>query len=294
MAELCPESWLFNFTNPMTAICRAARKVTDIKIVGLCHGIFGTRRFLADYLGVPINDFQVQAAGINHFTWIYDMRHKGEDAYPRLRKKYAEVGPKTQPVSFQLFEIYGLYPSPGDRHVAEFLPFYHRQEADGGAKYGLQLRNVDAMAKSKDDYWARLSAQAEGSQPLSGYGSGEEVKGIITALLEDRNSIHVVNIPNRGAIPSLPDAGLVELTAMVGADGMRSICVDELPQGITNMLQTRMMQQELTVDAALTGDKNLALQALLADPMTRSVEEAKNLIDELLEAHAENLPQFAL
>ena len=293
MEELCPDAWLFNFTNPMTAVCRAARKVTDIKIVGLCHGIFGTRRFLADYLGVQINDFHVQAAGINHFTWIYDMRHNGEDAYPLLREKYAEVGPKTQPVSFQLFEIYGLYPSPGDRHVAEFLPFYHRKEADGGAKYGLHLRNVDAMEGSKDEYWARLSAQADGTQPLNDYGSGEEVKGIITALLEDKNSIHVVNVPNRGAIPHLPDIAVVEVTAMVGAGGMKSICVDELPQGITAMLQTRIAQQELTVDAALTGDKNLALQALLADPMTRAVEDAKKLIDELLEAHAEHLPQFS-
>jgi alpha-galactosidase/6-phospho-beta-glucosidase family protein len=73
---------------------------------------------------------------------------------------------------------------------------------------------------------------------------------------------------------------------------MKSICVDELPQGITTILQTRILQQELTVDAALTGDKNLALQALLADLMTRSVEDAKKLLDELLEAHAEHLPQF--
>lgn len=293
MEELCPDAWLFNFTNPMTAICRAARKVTNIKIVGLCHGIFGTRRFLADYLGVQINDFHVQAAGINHFTWIYDMRHNGEYAYPLLRQKYAEVGPKTQPVSFQLCEIYGLYPSPGDRHVAEFLPFYHRKEADGGAKYGLHLRNVDAMEKGKDEYWARLSGQTDGTQPLSGYGSGEEVKGIITALLENKNSIHVVNVPNRGAIPHLPDTAVVEVTAMIGADGMKSICVDELPQGITTILRTRILQQELTVDAALTGDKKLALQALLADSMTHSVEDARKLIDELIEAHAEHLPQFS-
>ena len=293
MEELCPNAWMFNFTNPMTAICRAVRKVTNIKIVGLCHGIFGTRRFLADYLGVQINDFHVQAAGVNHFTWIYNMRHNGEDAYPILRKKYAETGPKTQPVSFQLLDIYGLYPSPGDRHVAEFLPFYHRKEADGGAKYRLQLRNVDAMENSKDEYWARLSGQADGTQTMSDYGSGEEVKGIITALQANKNSIHVVNVPNRGAIPHLPDSAVVELTAMIGADGMKSICVDELPQGITNMLKTRIAQQELTVDAALTGDKNLALQALLADPMTQSVEDSKQLIDELLEAHAENLPQFS-
>lgn len=292
MEELCPDAWMFNFTNPMTTICRAARKVTKIKIVGLCHGIFGTRRFLAGYLGVDVSRFQVQAAGINHFTWIHDMRLDGEDAYPLLRKKYAESGPSTQPVSFQLFDIYGLYPSPGDRHVAEFFGFYHRKEANGGAQYGLHLRDVDAMVSGKDEYWTKLTAQAEGEQPLSDYGSGEEVLGLIVALLQHKNTIHVVNVPNRGAILHLPDEAVVELTAMVGADGMKSICVNELSEGITDLLNTRLGQQELTVDAALNGDKQLALQALLADPMTRSVEDAQKLLDELLKAHAQHLPQF--
>ena len=120
MEELCPEGWLLNFTNPMTTVCRAARKTTQIKVAGLCHGIFGTRRFLADYLGAEVNQFQVQAAGINHFTWIYDMRLNGEDAYPLLEKKLAESGPSTQPVSFKLCQIYGLYPSPGDSDLQVF------------------------------------------------------------------------------------------------------------------------------------------------------------------------------
>jgi len=293
MEELCPDAWLFNFTNPMTTICRAARKTTKIKVVGLCHGIFGTKRFLADYLGVDASQFQVQAAGINHFTWIHDMRLNGEDAYPLLEKKFAESGPSTQPVSFKLFEIYGLYPSPGDRHVAEFFGYFHSPEAEGGKKFGLSLRNVDAMKEGKDDYWNRLSAQADGREPLSSYGSGEEVKGIITTMLEHKNTIHVVNIPNRGAIPNLPDEAVVELTAIVGEDGMKAICVDELPVGITTLLQNRLAQQELTVEAALTGDRNLALQAMLMDPMIRSIKDAESLLDKMIEAHSEHLPQFS-
>ncbi len=292
MEELCPDAWLFNFTNPMTTICRATRKTTKIKVVGLCHGIFGTKRFLAGYLGVETNQLQIQAAGINHFTWIHDMTLNGENAYPLLKKKLAESGPSTQPVSFKLFDIYGLYPSPGDRHVAEFFGYFHSPEADGGKKFGLALRNVDAMKNSKDDYWNRLSAQADGSSALSSYGSGEEVKGIITATLEDKNTIHIVNIPNKGAIPNLPDEAVVELTANIGKDGMKAICVDELPLGISTLLQNRLAQQELVVEAALTGKRNVALQALLLDPMMRSISDAESLLDEMIEAHAEHLPQF--
>jgi alpha-galactosidase len=269
MEELCPDAWLFNYTNPLTA------------------------------------------AGINHLAWVLDLRHDGQDVYPQFRELVrgwlASAPPPSddpyegfQEVSARLMELYGFYPSPGDRHVGEFFPFFLRQTGNGlgyGLQSGLDMTN-DILA-SRDERWDRIADQAEGRAELDRAlfdeaREGERVVSIMQAIVTDRPLLELaVNVRNDGLIPNLPAEAVVEVPGMADGRGVHGIAVGALPEGIAGILAARARQQELTIDAALSGDRSLALQALLADPLVPSVEAAERMLDQALEAHAPYLPRFA-
>ena len=313
MEDLCPKAVLFNESNPMTCLCIAVRRATKINIIGLCNGIVSTKTFLANFLGAKPEEAEVVATGINHLTWILDFRVRGEDAYPLLKERWAqsraEIGatgkfrgqPFRYPISFKLFEIYGAFPSPGDRHIAEFYPYFLTEEAEGGKKYGLQLYPEGTIyeASWREKAWQRIMKWTEPGASLDELferrapGERSLVMNIITALARKENKIfEAVNIPNEGFVTNLPRGAVVEVPAVIGPSGTRGIHVSKLPEGVAATIQHRLIQQELTVEAALTGDRNLALQALLADPMVRSIEVAEKLLADLLKAHTPHLPQF--
>ncbi len=311
MEELCPGAWLFNYTNPLTALVRAVHKSSSIRCVGLCHGVLHTREAVAHNLGLAPAELGLTAAGINHLAWVLDLRHAGRDVYPRFRELVsswlASPPPPTndpyegfQEVSARLMELYGFYPSPGDRHVAEFFPYFLRQTGNGlgyGLQSGLDMTN-DILA-SRDERWDRIADQAEGRAaldraPFEESREGERVVSIMEAIVADRPLLELaVKVRNDGLIPNLPAEAVVEVPGMVDGRGVHGIAVGPIPAGITNILAARTRQQELTVDAALTGDRALALQALLADPLISSVEMATAMLDEALETHAMHTPRFS-
>jgi alpha-galactosidase len=311
MEELCPDAWLFNYTNPLTALVRAVHKSSSIKCAGLCHGVLHTRAAIAHDLGLTPADLSLTAAGINHLAWVLDLRHAGQDVYPRYRELVrswlASAPPPSedpyegfQEVSARLMELYGFYPSPGDRHVAEFFPFFLRQTGDG-LGYGLQsgLNMTNDILASRDERWDRIADQAEGRAELDRAlfdeaREGERVVSIMEAIVTDHPLLELaVNVRNDGLIPNLPEEAVVEVPGMIDGRGVHGIAVGSLPEGIAGILAARAGQQELTVDAALEVDRTLAMQALLADPLVPSVETATAMLDEALETHALHLPLFS-
>jgi alpha-galactosidase len=311
MEELCPDAWLFNYTNPLTALVRAVHKSSAIKCAGLCHGVLHTRQAIAHDLGLAPADLSLTAAGINHLAWVLDLRHDGQDLYPRFRELVrgwlvSAPPPSDDPyegfqkVSARLMELYSFYPSPGDRHVAEFFPFFLRQTEDG-LGYGLQsgLDMTNGILASRDERWDRIADQAEGRAELDRSlfdeaREGERVVSIMQAIVMDRPLLELaVNVRNDGLIPNLPAEAVVEVPGMVDGRGVHGIAVGPLPEGIAGILAARSRQQELTVDAALVGDRALAMQALLADPLVPSVETATAMLDEALQTHEAFLPRFA-
>jgi alpha-galactosidase len=309
----------------MSAICRAVRRESTIKSAGLCHGILETRHRLARWLGVDHRALHVKAAGLNHLAWVTDVRAGGMDLYPRLRElgaaaleRMAEGGdlsePRVrrggaepdQPVSLKLMEIYGCFPSPGDRHVAEFFPFFLKSVGDGDygpgrrLAYGLTpgLDLTYRIIEGKGAEWDRLRAQAAGTLPLdeelfAASREGERLVKIIEAIVDDTDMLELaVNVQNEGYVSNLPAEAIVEVPALIGGYGLRPLGMGALPEGIAAVLDARVRQQELTVEAALRGDRALALQALLADPLVPSVEAAERMLAAALDAYAQYLPQF--
>lgn len=311
MEELCPGAWLFNYTNPLTPLVRAVHKVSPIKTVGLCHGVLHTRAAIAATLGLRPAELNLTVAGLNHLGWVLGMRHAGQDVYPRFRRVVLDqlAAPPLPPgdpysgfqeVSARLLAVYGLYPSPGDRHVAEFFPSFLRRTG-GRLGYGTQsgLDMTNAILASRDGRWDRIAEQAAGRVPLDDdlfdeAREGERVVSIMTAIASDRPLAELaVNVRNDGLIPNLPPESVVEVPGLVDGGGVHGVAVGPLPDGIAGILAARARQQELTVDAALSGSRALALQALLADPLVRSPESAAAMLDEALSRHAPLLPRFA-
>jgi alpha-galactosidase len=303
MERACPDAWLLNLSNPMTVICRTVARVSRIRCVGLCHGIYGRHQWLARYLGVPREALGINHAGVNHLTWVTELTYQGKDAYPLLAQRFREVGHGGEPISFQLLELFGQFPSPADRHVAEFYPYYHRPDAGGGRAYGLETsaEQIARDARRRADYWATLAREADALVPLSRRypGEGEGAVDLVAALSGRRAGAgaprpFAVNLPNTGGIVSgLPEDGIVEVFATVEEGGLRPRPPGTLSPGVAAGLRARLDQQALTVEAGLTGDRRLAHQALLADPLVRTVEQARGLLEELLARHAPYLPQFA-
>lgn len=322
VGELCPGAHFFNYANPMTANCRAIHKATGVEVVGLCHGVNHVEGRIASFLGVPPEAVSSFGVGLNHLTFFLDIFVDGKDAKPLLRQKLEEqreslereLAEKTefpnivqgrperfsdQPFSWAFFLERGVFPCAMDRHASEFFP----ERFPGGAYHGKTL-GVDAYPIDKrialgDDIYAEMDRLARSPQPLDpGYlervpGEHEDLISIIGSLSGDRREVFSVNLPNRGAVPNLPDAAVLELPAAATAKGLLPLFTGSLREDLARIIRTKLESIELTVDAALSGDTGLVVEAILADGAVTDRAVARRLATELIETHREHLPQFA-
>lgn len=298
MEKRCPEVIFLNHSNPMVMICRAMIKHTGIKkVIGLCHGAQGTIAYLARALEVPMEELDVITVGLNHMLWVTRLRHHGKDLYPALKEKLnAEEPPSGQIFAKKLFDIYGYYPVNADRHIIEFYPFLLQAKDPEKLPYGLRLRTkmIEERLDDGENVWERMLRQANGEEPVQipRKLSPEAIGKLIAAISLNQRETHIVNIPNNGSVPNLPDYAIVEIQGVTDSQGFRGLYMGEIPLPVAGILHARVLQQELAVDAGVYGDRKLALQALIADESIISIEDAEAMLDELLAAHADMLPQF--
>ncbi len=310
IAELCPDATVMVESNPLNRICLAMERYTGCgRILGLCHGVEIAQFFFGKVLEMETEAMVATAAGVNHFTWILDLRDRetGQDLYPGLREKLRDYDPKAWALSRKLFDIYGVFPSCGDAHIGEYLPFAWEY-------CGLEGPNFDAYTKGNEDLWRYYREQAAKEGPIQ--PPDDEVGG---GQLEERlqwffaprnwmdtlafpiiNAMHTntvirmpaVNMVNSGAISNLPEDVFVEVPAAVDSSGVWPFSIGELPQPLAAFCRRDIDQMEMTVEAAVTGDRDLVLQAMLLDPVCDSIRTAEKVLDALLETHAGLLPQF--
>jgi alpha-galactosidase len=311
MVEMCkeleavaPEAWVFNYTNPATALCQAMLRESQMKVVSLCTNTVPLRdeRFMASWVGVQPEELILPppAAGINHCAGILEFRLKdGREAFPLIQQRVRH------PVIRWGLDTYGILPYAWP-HWQEFFPSLCKLEATYNGRvqglplsYGIPVKDmVNELARIRQ--WEELVAKwgrGEGEATLEAIPRTEPVQvvEVIEALVEDRKEVHVVNTVNHGAIENLPDDAVVEVSALISGQGIEPIHVGRMPKAIAALLRVYVANQELTVEAALTGDRRIALQAFELDPFVASrltINETAKLLDEMLSAHAAHLPQF--
>ena len=307
MERLCPDAILYNFTNPMGVNIWAIARETGIKSVGLCYGATWYQRWLADFINVPFDETWSRAIGPNHFTWITDFTYQGKDAWPlvydTLAKKRAS-GEITEPsYTWELFETFGAYPVVGDGHICEFIPGFQGKGAyygktfgfDGGHDIAEYLRNWDVV-------FDEIAAQADGRKPLETIPENEAGEtfrdedlfiDVLTASMGDGQIERTVNLPNYGQAPGLPLGAVLESTTVINGAGFHPLTFNEIPVGIRAILMRILGAQELTVEAALKGDRRLVVQALMADLTAIYKADAEKITDRILSEHKEYLPHFS-
>jgi len=304
LEEVAADAWVLNYSNPATANCIAMRRASTIEVVSLCTCSIVPRsaEYLASWAGVNPEDLVLPApaGGLNHCAAILDLRLRdGRDVLPLVKKRM------TQPVVRWGLENYGILPYCWSHWTEFYPPLCRLEEEYKGKLQGLKMRydiTVHDMEKerARARKWEQVAERlARGEEKISTdvlpKDESVQVVEIIEALVENRNEIHVVNVPNQGAIDNLPQEAIVEVSSLVGGYGIQPIHVGPLPEPVAATLRQHITVQELTVEAALTGDRHIALQAFLQDPQISSVltpEETAALLDELLKAHADHLPQF--
>jgi alpha-galactosidase len=244
-------------------------------------------------------NMDIKAAGLNHFSWIYDIRDRntGEDLYPMLRDRWLNRYRKDfEPLTRELFEIFGLMPTAGDAHACEYLAWTHDPITKPWEKYNLELQSWEGNLRRRADRKARAEAIVAGDIPVDTLKEAisEGVPEIIEALTFNDNFYHhQLNLPNNGLIPNLPEDAIVEVPGMISSLGINGLGVPPLPDGIAELCRRELELSSLVVDAVVTGDKDLALQALLLDPMMNDIDRARAILDDFLTTFAEYLPQFA-
>lgn len=276
--ELCPNAWFLNFSNPESRIVLAVNKYTKVKCIGLCHGIFMAQDDVAHVLGVDKNSIEVTAAGMNHFQWLLSIRDKatGEDLYPLLREKEAGFDPTFRPFTRKMFNAVGLWPTCSDDHLGEYLPY--------GYEAGMEGYDFDederGRVQMKQDVKDVVSGKKDPKDWL--VKSGEKAVEVITALHTGvRTYIPSAVVYNGGAISNLPDDVAVEVPVIVEKDNILKVHMGDVRQSVRSLLSLQVGAQQMAVDAAMYGDKAMAFQALLADPVINDTKAARQILDDL-------------
>ncbi len=286
MARLAPQAWLVNFTNPSGLITEAILHHTDIKAVGLCNVPINMLLGAAEQLEVPPERITLDYVGINHLSWAR-VWLDGQDVTAQvLTETWADsdVDPVYLRALGMLPNYYLRYYVHPDRVLKE-----DRAKTQTRAEY-LQTIEADLLKRYVDP---NLTEKPKLLEERGGAHYSTAAVELVRAIAQNRREVHIVNVRNGQALPDLPADCVVEVPAVVGGSNIRPLTMGHLPPTIRGLLAAVKAYEELTIQAAVTGDPNTAKLALLAHPLVPSWDVAVALWDDIKAAHREYLPQFA-
>ncbi|MFA5699112.1 MAG: alpha-glucosidase [Sphaerochaeta sp.] len=306
--EICPNAWIFNYSNPMTAICTTVKRAyPEAKFVGMCHEIGWLGRWLPRMLGRKLEDLDYRAAGLNHFSCLLEIRDRrsGKDLYPEVQSRaeafferepgysdildeYQRTGKLDAEERFEKEDVtgtskyewadrriiqfmlrnYGLLPITVDSHFGEYLP------------WAWDIADHRGILDFYDLYKVMLSQDVPHEIHLQ---TAERVVPIIDGILTDSNYEEAaVNILNDGLIEDLPPWIVVEVPAIINKHGITGITMNSLPKGYLALLRSYTGVYDLTAEAIVHGRKEYALQALLANPLMSRASQAAVMLDHMI------------
>ena len=237
---------------------------------------------VANIMGLPADQVDVWGAGLDHSQCLLHIRHRttGDDLYPLLRAKEKGFDPSFLPLTRRLFRAFGYWMTCSDDHLGEYLA-YGWEGGEHGYDFAADERWRAEFAAELDRVLAGAPVPPDWLTP-----SGERGAAAITGIVHNKKrALESGIVPNRGAIPNLPVDAAVEVPVMADAAGIHPISLGPLPDPIAKLLATQVSVQQLAVEAAVRASKEIALQALLIDPVVNSASAAVKLLDELWEVN---------
>nr|MDD6335313.1 alpha-galactosidase [bacterium] len=303
--KYCPNAIFLNYTNPMAMLCRVMQgQYPDLHITGLCHSVQGTAAMLAEWIGAPKDEITYTCAGLNHQAFYLEYKWNGEDAYPLIREaiKRDEVLYKDL-VRIELFKTLGYFVTESSAHSSEYYPWFRAKPEyleyflthDTSERLATTGRNIDKYMKREKTWKDETRKYLEGE--IKVHPRGEEYAACIFNAVFGDNEMFTFNgnVRNFGIIDNLPYGACVEVPCLASKKGIESMHVGPMPAQLALPCSISAQIEEMAVEASITGDPDLVYQAICFDPNTNAVltlEQTRNMVNELFQASKEFLPQF--
>jgi alpha-galactosidase len=332
MEEVCPDTTFFNYVNPLAMNCWAISRASTIKTIGMCHSTQVTAAQLARDIGVPFEEISYLCAGINHMAFYlrFERRTKDglEDLYPLIRRVIAEGRvPDWNRVRYDVFPRLGYFVTESSEHFSEYVPwFIKRDRPDLIERFRIPLDEYIRRCEGEIGMWETLRDRLEDpdaslSEPTPEMvaavrkmldttvmppelvneifelkRSGEYAPRMIHSMETGIPSVTYGDVPNFGLIDNLPEGACVEVPCVADSNGVRPVRIGSLPPHLAALIQTNVNVQALTVEAALTREREHIYHAAMLDPHTAAeldLEQIWHLVDDLIEAHGDWLPAYS-
>ncbi len=308
-----PEAWVLNFTNPMSFISTYFKKYTSVNYLGFCHQVHGSFGVIAEMLGYEPGELEVITGGINHFSWLFDIRKKGTSG-SFMEEFLSKVGNSTywhkirenvpfQKFTLEILNVFESYCVGYDDHIAEYLPFFHTKdewEKEGyegiltrrlkpTVQKGDSAKTLESMTLLPEARSKTIPFPADDTHPYY----AEKPCAVIDAL--ETNSplyLDAINIVNHGSIDNLPSDAIVDIPAVIVGGKARGIHVGELPAGPMELCRRQITIHEMTAEAVHKGNEKLVIQALSLDPYVNSLTQARKIWKDFKKEYIDYLPTF--
>jgi alpha-galactosidase len=299
----CPGAVFLNYTNPMAMLCRAMQGESGVNVTGLCHSVQGTAKMLADWIGAPMDEVTYLCAGINHQAWYLEFNWNGKDAYQLIRKALEDPKVwKEEIVRNEMFRHLDYYVTESSGHNSEYNAWF-RKRPDLIEKYCVHGTgwNPGEYAFCLNEYLERKNTwktdiQKWLTEEVDLARGKEYAASIFNAIFGD-GALYKFNgnVRNFGLIDNLPEGCCVEVPVLASKQGLETIHVGKLPDHLAILNNINARCEELAIQAAITGDPRMLFHAVCFDPLTSAVlslEEIQVMVNEMLAANREYLPQF--
>ena len=312
MLELCPNAIMLQYVNPMAINTWAiSKKYPEIKQVGLCHSVQHTVNELASDLKIPANKIRYLSAGINHIAYFLKFEEildngSFKDLYPALKKGYEDgIFPRPESmthtrcpnkVRYEMMKRVGYFATESSEHFAEYVPWFIKSgREDLIEKFGIPLDEYPKRCVEQVEEWQNQLEEFKSKDKIDVPNSVEYASQIINSVWTGDPSTIYGNVSNKGFIPDLPDGCAVEVPCLVDAKGIHPNQVTDIPPQLTAIMRSNINVQELTVEALISQDRQYVYHAAMMDPHTGAeldLEQIWLMVDDLLEAHKDWLPEF--
>ena len=303
MEELCPEAWLINFTNPTGIITEAILQYTNFKkAIGLCNVPVNMIEGFSKMLNADENDVTMEIQGTNHFIFATDVFVKGQSRFEELLEKYANL---TEEDTIQMKNFVSLPYSPSFIKGLNAIPcpyhnyyfFTKEQLEEELEQFKTGTVRGEVVYKTEEELFEiykqeELQEKPEKLSQRGGAKYSDAACNLIQSIYNNTDDIQYVNVKNNGAISDLPQNSAVEIACRITSDGPKPLSTGNLKLPISGYVHMIKSFERMVAEAAVTGDKNLAIAALNLNPLCPSDKIANVVIDELIEAHKDYLPQF--
>ncbi|KXS58814.1 6-phospho-beta-glucosidase [Listeria monocytogenes] len=301
MERLCPDAWLINFTNPAGMVTEAVLRYSNQKkVVGLCNGPIGIERNIAETLGVDVSEIYVEFVGLNHMVFAKTVYHNGKDVTKDVVFKMTEDEAGSSLKNINATGWDKTFLRTLNMIPIDYLRYYWQtkqqleDQARAYAEHGTRAEVVKKVEAELFELYKQeeLAEKPKQLEQRGGAYYSEAACNLINSIYNDKRDIQIVNTRNNGAILDIDPDSAVETNCVITRQGPIPLASGRLPIAINGIIQEIKTFERLTAEAAVTGDYDKALFAMTINPLTPSESVAREILDEMLEAHKEYLPNF--